>query len=207
VFLVLLRIVWGFAGTRWSRFASLDLRPASLRRYLTAVVSGDSGMERAGHNPATGWFMTLMLPLLLALGATGIFTAAGGERLEELHQALAWTAMALVVVHLLGVAWHVARTGENLVASMVTGRRRGVPDAGRVAERPVVALMLLLFTAAFAVLLSSRLDVPGRRLALFGTTLTIGEAQEPTARTATPAAVETGDERATGEAEEEDDDD
>lgn len=175
VLLVLLRIVWGFIGTRWARFAALDLRPSALGRYLTAVVSGGSGMDRAGHNPATAWYMTLVLPLLLGVGITGLLTARGDARFAALHQALAWTVLGLAAVHVLGVLWHVARTGENLVASMVDGRRQVVHEHAIASARPLVGLLLIALAGAFAILLFSHLDLANRRLTVFGTSLTIGQ--------------------------------
>jgi cytochrome b len=181
--LVVLRLVWGVIGTRWARFSSLDLRPAAMRRYLTAVVSGGSGMARAGHNPATSWFLVLVLPLLVGVGVTGLLAARGNERLAELHQVLAWAVLGLAAIHLLGVFWHLARTGENLIASMVSGRRRGVQEGGIPSSRPLAGLLLILVTGAFAVLLFSHLDVPNRRLTVFGASLTIGEVATQPGRT------------------------
>lgn len=207
--LIVLRLVWGLAGTRWARFSGLDLRPASLRRYLTAVVSGGSGMAKAGHNPATSWFFVLVLPLLLALGLTGLLTARGSERFEEAHEALAWTVLVLAVVHVLGVLWHVARTGDNVVASMVNGRRPGIAATeGIAADRTPAGLLLLAIAGAFAVLLFSHLDVPSRQLRLFGATLTIGEVEggEGTAAGEGAGAAESAAGEA-GHGEEEHDDD
>ena len=176
--LVVLRLVWGAVGTRWARFSGLDLRPAALRRYLTAVVSGGSGMGKPGHNPATSWFFVVILPVLAALGVTGLLTARGDGRFEEVHESLAWVALGLAALHVVGVLWHVLRTGDNVVASMVNGRRRGVDaTAGIAADRTATGLLLLAITGAFAVLLFSQLDVPSRQLRLFGTTLTIGEVE------------------------------
>ncbi|HEY0789309.1 MAG TPA: cytochrome b/b6 domain-containing protein, partial [Thermoanaerobaculia bacterium] len=90
VFLVLLRIVWGFAGTRWVRFRSLDLRPSSLGRYLREALGPGEGGRHPGHNPATSWFVVATIAIILALGWTGFTMARGSEAAEEVHEILAW---------------------------------------------------------------------------------------------------------------------
>ncbi|MGL6183015.1 MAG: cytochrome b/b6 domain-containing protein [Aestuariivirga sp.] len=48
----------------------------------------------------------------------------GSEWIEELHEALAYGTLALIALHVLGVIAASWQHGENLVKSMLTGRKR-----------------------------------------------------------------------------------
>ncbi len=177
--LVLLRIGWGFAGTRWARFGSLDLRPASLIRYLGGVVGRRGGASSPGHNPATSWFLLATIALVPALAVTGISMARGSEIAEEVHEVLAWSMLALAGLHVAGVAWHRGRRGENLAVGMVTGWKNAEPDAAIASTRPWSAAAMLLLTGIWAAALAAGYDGARRslRLPLLGE-LRIGEVEE-----------------------------
>ena len=48
----------------------------------------------------------------------------GNETVECIHVALAWTGLALVLVHVAGVALASFRHRKNLVAAMFSGNKR-----------------------------------------------------------------------------------
>ena len=48
----------------------------------------------------------------------------GDETVERIHVALAWTGLALVLLHVAGVALASFRHRENLVAAMISGDKR-----------------------------------------------------------------------------------
>lgn len=146
--LVAFRLVWGLAGSRHARFASFMSGPAAALRYLQSLRAG-TPEHHAGHNPAGA----LAIAALLLLGAmtAGVGLALqvglGGEGLEHLlketHEALASLMLGVVGVHLAGVALGSIAHRENLVRTMVTGRRLGrAADAIRSA-RPMSAFVLL----------------------------------------------------------------
>lgn len=68
---VLVRIVWGFVGTRHARFRDFVCRPAATFRYLV-----DIGRHRAkrylGHNPAGGAMIIALLACLLVTTYSGL---------------------------------------------------------------------------------------------------------------------------------------
>ncbi len=73
----------------------------------------------------------MIVALLLALTATGVtgYLLSGqahgaNEWLEEVHGALAYGALPLVALHILGVVSASLTEGKNLVRSMITGRKR-----------------------------------------------------------------------------------
>jgi cytochrome b len=125
--LVLARVIWGFIGSRHARFASFFPTPQRLRAYWADLRRGRHEVH-LGHNPLGALMMLVLVTLVLALGATGYLQGLdafwGEEWLEELHEALANGLVLLAGVHALAalVMGRLERT--NLVAAMVTGRKR-----------------------------------------------------------------------------------
>ena len=69
--LVLLRILWGFIGTRHARFADFIYRPGTVIEYLTRLKSG-SPQRYIGHTPPGGWMILALLASLLVTSVTGL---------------------------------------------------------------------------------------------------------------------------------------
>jgi len=137
--LVLLRIIWGFAGTRHARFRDFVYPPAEVQGFLR-----DTFRQRAqrylGHNPAGGLMVIVMLLSLIITTLTGIafYGAEDGagplamlagspewsrEMLEEVHEFFANLMVVLVVVHIVGVIVESRLHRENLVKAMISGRK------------------------------------------------------------------------------------
>jgi cytochrome b len=179
LFLVAVRLVWGVIGTRHARFSAFALRPSKLFRYFASALS-EPVDRTAGHNPATSYFAVLLLACILGLGVTGISLSRGSESAEEIHEALAWLAGALVLVHLAGIFWHTIRHRENVSAAMISGRKLADPAERLTSHRAGTALLI----AALAVVWISSLLAgyePGTRtlrLPVSGLILTLGEAEE-----------------------------
>lgn len=72
VSLVVLRIIWGFIGTRHARFSDFSYAPAKTVDYLKALVSGRKPRRYLGHNPAGGAMVLAMLVMLLGIGFSGL---------------------------------------------------------------------------------------------------------------------------------------
>lgn len=143
--LVGFRIVWGLLGTRYARFASFVRGPKAVARYIGTMASGRPE-HHTGHNPAGA--LAIVALLMLALGTTAAGWATyndwGGHWLEEAHELGANLMLGVIGVHVAGVMLASWRHRENLVASMVTGRKTGRPDeAIRSAWRSVAAIMLI----------------------------------------------------------------
>jgi cytochrome b len=166
--LVAFRIAWGFLGTRHARFADFAYSPAAALAYLRDAMRGRV-RHYTGHNPAGSWSVYLLLAAIAAACATGMAASAGmhamgplaalpvGEALARgawrWHEALAWAVLAIAAAHVAGVAWGSRVHRENLVAAMVTGRKR---DHGRggaaVPARAAVAGSLAAGVCAIAIL-------------------------------------------------------
>ena len=59
-FLVILRIFWGFIGTRYARFGSFLFGPKALIEFLRGILQ-QTDKTYAGHNPCSGIAMYAML--------------------------------------------------------------------------------------------------------------------------------------------------
>ncbi len=148
--LIVFRLAWGLVGTRYARFGSFAFGPGALLRYLTSLATLRS-TRYVGHTPGGSWAIWTMLALGILVGITGYaaYADAGGEWVEELHGALAWALLGIVVVHVLGVLLSSALHRENLIAAMITGRKRGAPGEAIRDSRWVVAVGLAALVLAF----------------------------------------------------------
>ncbi|MGE8486144.1 MAG: cytochrome b/b6 domain-containing protein [Pseudomonas sp.] len=125
--LVLIRTVWGFIGTKHARFSDWFPKPSVLLPYLRLLTQGKEPRV-LGHNPAGAVMMLFMWVLVLSLGGTGFLMGTdlyfGEEWLQDLHSLLSDILLVSVGIHVfsaLVVSW---RHKENLISSMITGRKR-----------------------------------------------------------------------------------
>jgi cytochrome b len=124
---VAVRLVWGLAGSRYARFADFVPSPRGLLDYLAAALRGREP-RYLGHNPAGGAMVVALLAMVALTGGSGWLMGTdaffGENWLEELHEVAANTTLGLVGLHLAGVVWESLRHRENLVAAMITGKKR-----------------------------------------------------------------------------------
>lgn len=125
--ILVVRILWGFVGTRHARFTDFVPSPRGFMAYLRAMLAGREP-RYLGHNPAGGAMVVALMLTLAAIGTTGWMMGLdgfwGAEWVEELHEGLASFALLLVLAHVAGVAYASLRHGENLVRAMWTGVKR-----------------------------------------------------------------------------------
>lgn len=143
--LVAFRLVWGLLGTRYARFGGFVRGPAAILRYLRSLL-GSRPEHHVGHNPAGAMAIVLLLLSSMAIVLTGWanYNDLGGDWLEELHEGAANFMLTVVGVHVAGVALASWRHRENLVLSMVNGKKAGAPNEGiRWTWRPLAALILV----------------------------------------------------------------
>jgi len=69
--LLLFRLVWGFVGGYWSRFANFRW---SLEGFRLAVRNGLQEPSHLGHGYAGSWAVLSLLLVLIAQVATGLFS-------------------------------------------------------------------------------------------------------------------------------------
>jgi cytochrome b len=180
VFVIVLRVLWSVVGTRHARPGDLALNPVQLFAYFKGMFS--SGSQRwIGHNPASSWAAVTMVGLGIGLGVTGYLMATGSEGgwLRETHEFMANAFLAVVLLHLAGVAAHVLRHRDHLETSMITGSKQvHAEDQQPVRALPLAGLAFILLTAGFMGYLLQHYDAQARSLNLFGTTLQLGESEQ-----------------------------
>jgi len=128
------RCMGGWWGGHYARFGQFVRPPAEVMRYAAQVFARRE-KRYLGHNPLGGWMVVGLLATVTAVGVTGWMYSLdmfwGLAWVEWLHRSLAWTLLALIALHLAGVAFTSWRHRENLVAAMLNGRKRP-PEPGDV---------------------------------------------------------------------------
>lgn len=133
LFLLLFRLLWGFAGGSTARFSTLLHRPSAV---LTYVRSGR--WQAAGHNPLGAASVLLLLSVLAVQVVTGLIqldpedfvegplapfvsfeTAEAAHQLHELNFNI---LLFLIVLHLLAILIYRAFLHRRLVGPMISGR-------------------------------------------------------------------------------------
>lgn len=125
--LLAFRLVWGFWGSRYSRFRMVGVRLRAAPRYLLNLRRGITG-RYIGLNPA-GTLMLVALLLSIAVSAiTGAMSVTitffGVWWVEDTHHYSSDAVMVLVVLHVVGVVLMGILQRENLIRAMFTGRKR-----------------------------------------------------------------------------------
>ena len=166
--LVLFRLMWGFAGSRYARFSSFVRRPADILGYLRGQIEHD-----AGHSPLAAVSVLTMLAVLLLQASTGLFTndgnftegplarlvtSATGERLSTVHRFGEWAVYALVGLHIAAIVYYTSFRKVALVRPMLTGDRFDIaaPSAEDNLRVRMRALALALVAAAAVAFIVTR---------------------------------------------------
>ena len=136
--LLVIRIIWGFIGTKYARFSDFVCRLKTIIQFLNDTVIFKA-KRYLGHNPAGGAMVILLMISLLITIFTGLVVygaeehagplahwfasthSAWGEAAEEAHEFFANFTLLLVLVHVLGVIVESLIHKENLVSAMITG--------------------------------------------------------------------------------------
>lgn len=124
---VAVRLIWGFTGSRYARFAQFVHPPASTLQYAKDLIAHREA-RHLGHNPLGAWMIVALLLTTIAVCVTGwLYTTDrfwGVTWMEVLHEWLSHTLFTLAALHISGVVFSSLRHGENLVATMLHGNKR-----------------------------------------------------------------------------------
>jgi cytochrome b len=124
---VLGRLAWGMLGSPYARFRQFVRAPRSTGSYAFSVLKRRQ-RRYLGHNPLGGWMSLLLWTLVLLVCLTGwLYTTDrywGVEWVETLHRVLTNGLLACVAIHLAGVIVTSLHDKENLILSMINGRKR-----------------------------------------------------------------------------------
>ena len=132
--LVILRIIWGFVGTKYSRFKDFELK--GLFAYLKSVLQAKH-QNFIGHNPASSLFVLVMLGVSVFLVVLG-YLASGSEEgvgyfafmlenyssfawIKDAHEVLANALLAIVCVHICGAFLDCVLNKAAASKSMING--------------------------------------------------------------------------------------
>lgn len=175
--LLLFRFAWGFIGGQYARFRSFVYGWRGIRAYAEGLLR--LGPPRTlGHNPVGGWMIMTMLVTLSAIVLTGLLAESrtgGAGRLSgllspatvvvlgDIHAWLGFLIMWLAGLHVAGVLFESVLHRENLVRSMITGRKDTTDPRDRNYQVSLWrAVPLLVLLAVLGAWLAAGTHVPPR---------------------------------------------
>ncbi len=159
--LITFRLAWGIIGSSHARFVSFFPTPHSVMAYLRGQWNG------VGHNPLGAFSVFGLLALIALQVGTGLFgnddIAFNGplfnliskelsDKLTGIHKVSINLLIALIVLHLMAIAFYTHVKKEQLVKPMVTGWKDVQPGQGESARGGgIIAIIVALVIALAAV--------------------------------------------------------
>lgn len=156
------RVIWGFIGSSTSRFTHFIKSPLTV---LMAWKNNTIAQPHIGHNPIAG-YMVLFLLLSLALQLfTGLFASddvfaegplyvsvsgSFADKMDSLHHSNFDVLLILIVIHALAAMFHVLR-GDNVIASIFTGKKRLVSNEVPTIKSAFIPLLVWAISSYFLI--------------------------------------------------------
>ncbi|MCY4463479.1 MAG: cytochrome b/b6 domain-containing protein [Albidovulum sp.] len=124
--LVALRLAWGFAGPSNKKFSRFLMGPRKTLSYADSILKG--GEPRyLNHNPLGGWMIVALILAISVASISGWLSTTerywGIGWVIELHRISSNVLLILILLHVAGVIFTSIRQGENLIGSMIRGRK------------------------------------------------------------------------------------
>ncbi|MEH6569290.1 MAG: cytochrome b/b6 domain-containing protein [Halioglobus sp.] len=157
--LVLFRFIWGFVGSRHSKFSDFVRGPGTVWAYVKGKNSGGRG-----HNPLGGWSVLLLLSVLLVQAISGLFNSDDlmfegpfyyvasvefRDAMGVIHELAFNVLVGLVVLHLAAVFYYQWVKKIPLLQAMIKGK-----SPGRDGASPAISVWrALIVIVAIAALL------------------------------------------------------
>jgi cytochrome b len=164
--LLVFRLLWGWVGGRWSRFASFWPTPGRIARYLRGTPHPGERLD-VGHNPLGSLSVLAMLAVLAVQVATGLVaddeiasvgplnrfvSSATASAATSWHKTFGqWSVIALVVLHVGAVVYYRVGRRIDLVRPMLSGDKalpRGTPASADSALHRLLALAVAALCGA-----------------------------------------------------------
>lgn len=135
--LVLYRLIWGFIGSHYARFAEFVKPPKTALDYLQAAKAGEHPTI-PGHNPLGGYMVIALLGLCALQAFSGLFatddiffegplnslvSSSAADLITGFHHLNFNLIMLAVIAHVAAVVFHTRFRGEKLVPGMVHGKK------------------------------------------------------------------------------------
>lgn len=164
--LVVFRLIWGFLGSTTARFSNFVRGPQVILGYVKTVFTAPVAFF-AGHNPAGGAVVMIILLALAAQAGTGLFSqddsffATKGplaflvadetsKEITSFHKQLwEYGILVLIVVHIAANLFYWLIKKQDLIRAMITGRRR-LPDGEQAPALSFASTWLGIAVAAVA---------------------------------------------------------
>tara|TARA_R110000751_G_scaffold22973_1_gene64145 strand:+ start:520 stop:1212 length:693 start_codon:yes stop_codon:yes gene_type:complete len=123
--LVVIRLLWGFVGTRYARFSDFFPTPSRIKHHLSDLSIRRTDEQHLGHNPLAAIMMFALWAVIIGLGISGYLMEAkifgSKDILEEIHGILANSLYLLVPLHIISAIAMSYWERQNLIKSMITG--------------------------------------------------------------------------------------
>ncbi|TLD85161.1 cytochrome B [Helicobacter sp. MIT 11-5569] len=133
---VLLRVIWGFVGTKYSRFSDFEFR--GILSYFASILGEKK--HYIGHNPASSVAIVLIFVLGLITILSGMLTIGAEEQrgifgylffeyryfeiFEDLHEFCANALLAVILIHICGSLIDKFWNKNDSIDSMISGYKR-----------------------------------------------------------------------------------
>ena len=173
--LVAFRLLWGFAGGHWSRFAAFVPTPGRVVRYLRGTPAPGESFD-AGHNPLGALSVLALLAVLAAQVGTGLVADDEIANVGPLNRFVAidtglaatsyhkdigqWLLIGLVVLHVAAIVVYLLRR-RNLVAPMIHGDKTLPPSLPASADTLATRLFAAVLLAGCAVVVNWLVSLGG----------------------------------------------
>ena len=164
--LVVFRLLWGVVGGHWSRFRAFVYAPASGWRYLRGRSQAHEHHD-VGHSPVGALSVFALLGLIAVQVGTGLLAddeiASSGPLVKFVSGATSasasawhknygqWLLIALIVLHVVAIAYYWLRRSRNLVGPMLHGDKLLTRDVPASTDTPATRLAALALVAACGV--------------------------------------------------------
>lgn len=174
--LLIFRLVWGFAGSSYARFANFVRGPRAIRAYCGELLGRSPASLHLGHNPLGGWSVLAMLGSLTLQVGCGLFisdedlglegplakyaSSHTGEWLAGVHEVNFIFLLALIGTHFCAITYYRLAKGDNLVTPMLTGRKEmpaGQAGAEAKGGHWLLGILVLAFATGLVWLIANRL--------------------------------------------------
>lgn len=132
--LIVFRLIWGFIGSTYARFASFFPTPRRLQRFVA------DGRNNPGHNPLGALSVFALLAVMLIQVGTGLFalndesefygplyelvSTSWNTKLTHWHTQWVDVLLVLTGLHVLAIAYYTWIKQNNLISPMLTGKDR-----------------------------------------------------------------------------------
>lgn len=132
---VILRAIWGFVGTKYSRFCDFNFR--GVIAYLRSIRG--KKLHFISHNPASSWVIIFMLIIGFLLGASGLLLWGANEQMgifakvylgdmSGIHNILAYAILAVIIAHTCGALIDKFYNKFDSIDSMICGFKKTQND-------------------------------------------------------------------------------